>query len=662
MSSRFLYHLHLFLFIKMNSSYSRKQFYSLRLLSPLNLQMFCIKAVILLFLLPAAAFSQSPTVPSQMEFAGIKLRVTETARAEIQKDVDALTRSPKYFNIKVERAKTYFPFIEAVFREQGLHDDFKYLVLQESALIPDAVSSSDAVGFWQFKDFTALEVGLRVDNHIDERMNIVSSSRGAARYMKKNNLYFDNWLHTLQAYQMGPGGAMRVLGEGKKGAKSMMITKDTYWYVKKFLAHKVAFESAVDGEGKTKLMEYPDGKNKSLKEIAEETGISLEQIENYNKWLKKGKIPEDKHYAVVLPVTEVEQIKVASLQTDISPESSRELEYKFPRNDKFPQIEDPEAAKNGRIVEINRIPGTIAREGDNVAGLARKGDVDLDKFLKYNEINIKDKIIAGQVYYFKRKRSKAQTHYYVAQSGETWWSVAQKFGVKLKKLKRKNRIRGDDEPLKAGRIVWLRFIRPERIEVEYRNVEPNPVNEKLIAKKANQAEPISKLSAENTNDISAPAGREDASGEKNVEVSLVNSEKNLAVDEEIDVEYFSEQDEKGAEQQLKIHVVQPGESLYAISKKYEVTVKDLVDWNQLSIADGISVDQQLIVSGKRLSEDVESHRKESAYIYHEVVQGETLYNIARTYSVSVEELMSWNDKEDFKLSVGEKIRIKSNLE
>src|SRR5689334_3860871 len=138
---------------------------------------------------PLAA--QPPQVPHKMEFAGITLTIRDDARREIQKDVDALRQSPKHFNIKVERAKTYFPLIEKVFREEGLPEDFKYLVLQESALIADAVSVSNAVGFWQFKDFTAMEMGLRVDKEVDERLNIVSSSRAAARYIKKNNTFFD---------------------------------------------------------------------------------------------------------------------------------------------------------------------------------------------------------------------------------------------------------------------------------------------------------------------------------------------------------------------------------------------------------------------------------------------------------------------------------------
>src|SRR4051812_1486685 len=96
------------------------------------------------------ASAQGPQVPHKMQFADLTLTIRDDARREIQKDVDALTLSPKHFNIKVERAKTYFPLIEKVFREEGVPEDFKFLVLQESALIADAVSVSNAVGFWQF--------------------------------------------------------------------------------------------------------------------------------------------------------------------------------------------------------------------------------------------------------------------------------------------------------------------------------------------------------------------------------------------------------------------------------------------------------------------------------------------------------------------------------
>ncbi|MBL6447364.1 LysM peptidoglycan-binding domain-containing protein [Fulvivirga sp. 29W222] len=655
----------------------------------------------LILLIPVWVFAQSPRVPSRMEFAGIKLRIMEDARNEIQKDVNALTKSPKYFNIKVERAKTYFPIIERVFREEGLHDDFKYLVLQESALIPDAVSVSNAVGFWQFKDFTAMEVGLRVDKHVDERMNIEAASRGAAKYMKRNNEFFDNWLHALQAYQMGAGGAMRALGKGSSGAKSMVINKKTYWYVKKYLAHKVAFEGAVSGPGETRLVEYHDGKDKTLKEISDETGVSLEQLQDYNKWLKRGKIPDDKAYTVVLPVSKLDNIQLAVLESEPKMENRRQIEYHFPVRDNFPEIEDFKEARKGHVVEINDLPGIIGAEGDKIIDLARKGDVDLSKFLKYNDIQITDPIIDGQVYYYKKKKAKAQAHYYVAQPGETLWSISQKFGLRLKKLMVKNRI-SEEKELQAGRVLWLRYIRPARVDIEYKKVVKPPVkevpenSENIYAEKLTEKEKVEKEMAVAKPEIKedkvhVPAQKDSVfskgidnkpgtvlsvSGqEAEVSVLGVTGEEEEYVNEETEgnsgdeyVEEDEEKEEYHVQNIHKVHIVQPGQTLYSISKLYNVTVTDLLEWNKLKINDKLSINQKLLIMESPNMENLEAEQKvkekneekvsEESYSYHTVNQGDTIYKIARSYNVTIEELMTWNDKEDFSISLGERIKIK----
>jgi membrane-bound lytic murein transglycosylase D len=190
-----------------------------------------------------SAKAQVPQVPSELRFADLTIKINEQARREIQSDVDALYRNPTYFSVKAERVNLYLPIVERELRNAGVPSDFKYLVIQESSLIADAVSTSNAVGFWQFKQGTAEEVNLRVDGQIDERKNIVASSQGAARYLKKNNASFDNWMCALVAYQMGLGGAKAYFGTSYNGKKTVEVDRNFHWYFKKFLAHKIAFEA-----------------------------------------------------------------------------------------------------------------------------------------------------------------------------------------------------------------------------------------------------------------------------------------------------------------------------------------------------------------------------------------------------------------------------------
>ena len=49
----------------------------------------------------------------------------------------------------------------------------------------------------------------------------------------------------------------------------------------------------------------------------------------------------------------------------------------------------------------------------------------------------------------------------------------------------------------------------------------------------------------------------------------------------------------------------------------------------------------------------------SATAIHEVRPSDTLYSVARQYGVTIQELMEWNDKKDFSVSIGEKLKVRS---
>jgi len=53
----------------------------------------------------------------------------------------------------------------------GIPADYKYLAVIESGL-DNVVSSSNAVGYWQFLKGTARDYGLEVNKEVDERYNI----------------------------------------------------------------------------------------------------------------------------------------------------------------------------------------------------------------------------------------------------------------------------------------------------------------------------------------------------------------------------------------------------------------------------------------------------------------------------------------------------------
>jgi membrane-bound lytic murein transglycosylase D len=584
-------------------------------------------AAALIFFGVAASYGQTPEVPHKMQFAGMTLTIRDDARREIQADVDALTRSPKYFAIKAERAKTYFPIIEKIFAEERVPDDFKYLSLQESALVSDAVSVSNAVGFWQFKDFTAMEMGMRVDKEIDERMNLMAASRGAARYIKQNNYFFNNWIYALQSYQMGAGGVQRAVGDQHNGATHMDITSDTYWYVKKYLAHKVAFEGAVQGEGQVKVVPYEIKSEKTLKEVSLASSTDEAKLMEYNKWIKNGIIPTDKTYTVLIPM--------GSLNENFT-------KLTLPSAVAVSKVEQASSARESKAStaekDINGIPVLYAAPGETVVQLAQRGNIDLGDFIKYNEIAIDQPIIAGDVFFLSKKKSKASENFYAVKPGDNLWRISQLYGVTIKKLEKYNRI-SSDQKLAIGTEVWLSEMKPkeENLPSSDRVVQlDDETFDWGVKDKEERREPlVPKNAAPETITVIVDAGAMPADKpEENSEISVVRA---------------------GA------HVVQKGDTFYSIAKLYSMDVMDLLSINQLKIQDGLKVGQVLktsvdesvvIAQGSPLEAPKESHT-----LLHEVKISDTLYSIARQYQVTIKEIMDWNGKNDFALTIGEKLKI-----
>lgn len=659
----------------------------------------------LLFLSLGVQAQLKVEVPKVIYFADIQLELTPEAQKKIQTDVDALTRYEKYFNAKVNKVDAYLPLIEQVLREENVPDDIKYLVIQESALVGDAVSSSNAVGYWQFKAPTGREVGLTINNEVDERMNIITATRGAARYFKNNNTFFDNWLYALLAYYAGPGGALKIADKKYYGAKRMKLDGHTHWYVIKYLAHKLAFEQAVGKNPNPEmiLFAYNDGNGKTLAQVAKEFNLEEAELEPYNKWVRKHRIPTNKEYYVIVPDYSATRARPLLAQTKPSQEredyrpndrqqANEDTRYVEVENtSRFPLVK--QGSRWGKKVTlINDIPGVIADNDDNIRSLSRETGVAPSKLVKFNDLTTKQSgVIAGKPYYTKRKRNKAPVHYHVVEPGETLWSVSQRFGIKLKKLMRNNRMR-EEEELKPGRVLWLRFIRPPHIPVEYRDVPNAKPQEAKTAKKViaqKQAEPSnSQLSKEpelgtsanqrqdwevqedNSQQEEKPLEPVIAEPEPAVEGNVSSSNEKLSVEGDNVTATAQEEDQvlvpsvstesQNKSTESEYHTVKAGETLYSIARQYDLTIPQITSYNNISWDAPLKVGQKLLLKAPESEpqELTSSSEDSNSFLVHEVKAGETMYKVARQYDVTIKELMEWNEKEDFNVSVGEKLKVR----
>ena len=379
-------------------------------------------------------FSQDiPQVPEVITVDKIRLKINEDARNEIQIEVDALHANKKYFNAIIDKINIYFPVIEEILEEENVPMDFKYLSLQESSLIPDAVSSSNAVGFWQFKSTTAKTYGLNINNLVDERRNVVSSTRAAAKYLKNSNFVFDNWIFSLLSYMTGLSGARSILDEKFYGSKRMEINKNTHWYIKRFLAHKIAYQDEINKENyNDNFTIYKNYEAKSIEDLSESLSVNLDDLKSYNKWLKSSELPRDKVYSFLVPLksknlySQIQSSVISKVKSFISSSKNSLIDAKI------------KLIAEKKMIFLNGLPSIIIDSDDTMNEIFKLYSISKKSFFSYNDIDSNHQLQIGVPYYFVNKRNRGRVQTYIRRKEESLWEISQIFGIKLKKLEKFN--------------------------------------------------------------------------------------------------------------------------------------------------------------------------------------------------------------------------------
>lgn len=108
------------------------------------------------------------------------------------------------------------------------------------------------------------------------------------------------------------------------------------------------------------------------------------------------------------------------------------------------------------------------------------------------------------------------------------------------------------------------------------------------------------------------------------------------------------------------HIVKKGETLYSISKQYNTTVEDLKRINNLD-SNKILVGQKIYFNEKNSSTKYYVTRQNIPVKgYHVVKKGETLYRISKIYDLTVPELMQYNQLSSYTIKPGQKIWLRTS--
>jgi LysM repeat protein len=102
------------------------------------------------------------------------------------------------------------------------------------------------------------------------------------------------------------------------------------------------------------------------------------------------------------------------------------------------------------------------------------------------------------------------------------------------------------------------------------------------------------------------------------------------------------------------HVVAQGETLYSISRIYDISVVEIMEWNDL-LSSELEIGQELKIGG--VSQPQKIDYVLDGMRIHVVQAGEGLYALARNFDVTVDELVAWNELESSSLNLGQEVIV-----
>jgi membrane-bound lytic murein transglycosylase D len=165
------------------------------------------------------------------------------------------------FALAQQRASKLRAEIEKTLTEEGVPKELAMLPFCESMYNPTARSSVGALGLWQLMPATAKWLGLTVNKRQDDRLDVVKSTRAAAKLLRKNYEMLGTWPLAITAYNHGHNGLKRAVEEAGTTDLVFLVTsysKENWGFSSKnfyagFLAACRSFTAVEQARTKSRL-------------------------------------------------------------------------------------------------------------------------------------------------------------------------------------------------------------------------------------------------------------------------------------------------------------------------------------------------------------------------------------------------------------------------
>jgi membrane-bound lytic murein transglycosylase D len=412
------------------------------------------------------------------------------------------------------RAQPWIYYIAEELERREMPGELALLPIVESAFDPFAYSRGRAMGTWQFISATGKRYGLDQNWWYDGRRDVWASTNAALDYLSyMHKMFDDDWLLALAGYNSGEGRVGREIRKNRAKGKetdywNLSLPRETRGYVPKLLGLACLFQDPERYD--FTIPKTPDhqviaavdiGQQADLVLVSQMSGVPIDQVftlnPGHNRWATA---PQGPH-RVVLPLeganhleARLQQVNPDTLmkwdQVIVEPgdslsriasrhgvpieviRTSNSLrgdmiragqKLRLPRDDQL--MVDPlyaEAANElqrlqSGLIAADRLTHRVLR-GESLSVIARRYRVSVGDLKRWNNIDDPRSLQMGStivVFHSPAPQSTTSgTVKYTVQSGDSLWSIARKYKVRVNDLKTWNEL-GDTTMIQPGQSIKI---------------------------------------------------------------------------------------------------------------------------------------------------------------------------------------------------------------
>jgi membrane-bound lytic murein transglycosylase D len=427
------------------------------------------------------------------------------------------TTKPEYLQRMFSRGGRYLFHIVEEVEKRGLPTELALLPFIESAMNPVALSSAKAAGLWQFIPSTGKQYNLNQNFWVDNRRDVVQSTRAALDYLQKiYAMHGNDWFLALASYNWGEGSVGRAIKKNKAVGKptdylSLDMPNETRHYIPKLIAIK------------------------NILARSSEMGVALPPLPN-------------RAYFVTIEKTRPIDLKLAAKFAGMSVDdfvalnpahnrpviaASKNNEIKIPADKLKGFIAAVEEHSDAQRIFASWQPHTMLA-GETLESLATKGNVSVAELRKANGLKTETRVIAGTRIIAPQKAVADETKvesfvaprvyeqvdlaaaYHRVGKKETLAGIAGRYGVSVGELKAWNGVktanRGSSLIVRQARTQTLlttetgeRSVVKNIVKAVYRAPEPEVVEapKKSAKSKVEKPATVAKITKKETSKVAA---------------------------------------------------------------------------------------------------------------------------------------------------------------